>query len=191
MIIEYHRPTTLEEALSLLQRADPLTLPLGGGTVLTQASPQPVAAVDLQALGLDQIQPRGNVVELGAALTLQALIEAAGPGSDAPLALPPALIAAAGGTQLWLSAGVISVTTTLSRLPCAPWVMSTPAVRSPQSLAVGPTLVEVEIATALPLMMRFLMLTVTSLRMSMMAFSSRAFGCGLSGAMMVGIPSNP
>ena len=40
MIIEYHRPTTLEEALSLLQRADHLTLPLGGGTVLTQTSPQ-------------------------------------------------------------------------------------------------------------------------------------------------------
>lgn len=94
MIIEYHRPTTLEEALALLQRAEPVTLPLGGGTVLTQASPQPVAAVDLQALGLDKIQPRGNFAELGAALTLQGLIVAAGPESDAPLPLPPALIAA-------------------------------------------------------------------------------------------------
>ncbi|MEW5871169.1 MAG: FAD binding domain-containing protein [Chloroflexota bacterium] len=77
MIIEYHRPATLEEALSLLARPEPLTLPLAGGTVLNQPGSASVAAVDLQALGLDQIQARGNSLELGATLTLQGLVEAA------------------------------------------------------------------------------------------------------------------
>lgn len=77
MIIEYHRPATLEEALSLLARPEPLTLPLAGGTVLNLPDSPPVAAVDLQLLGLDQVQARGNFLELGATLTLQRLAEVA------------------------------------------------------------------------------------------------------------------
>jgi putative selenate reductase FAD-binding subunit len=76
MIIEYHRPTTLQEALELLKRPEPVSLPLAGGSALNRPDGPPVAAVDLQALGLDTYQPRGNTVELGATLTLQTLAEA-------------------------------------------------------------------------------------------------------------------
>jgi len=80
MIIEYKRPATLDEALELLARRDPLSVPLAGGSALNRPSPEPVAAVDLQSLGLDHYEARGNSLELGAMLTLQALLEAKDPG---------------------------------------------------------------------------------------------------------------
>ncbi len=70
MIIEYHRPTTIEEALELLARQEPRTLPLGGGTVLNRPDPEKVAAVDLQALGLDGLHNTGKSLVVGAAVTL-------------------------------------------------------------------------------------------------------------------------
>jgi CO/xanthine dehydrogenase FAD-binding subunit len=76
MIKEYHRPTTIDEALALLQRSDPPTVPLAGGSVLNRAStPGEFAVVDLQSIGLDGFQARGNSWELGAMLTLQRLLE--------------------------------------------------------------------------------------------------------------------
>jgi putative selenate reductase FAD-binding subunit len=75
MIIEYQRPTTLQEALELLRRAEPTSLPLGGGTVLNQPDGRQIAAIDLQALGLNTIERRGNTIEMGATLTLQAMLE--------------------------------------------------------------------------------------------------------------------
>jgi CO/xanthine dehydrogenase FAD-binding subunit len=78
MIIEYHRPKTIEEALALLARAYLVTAPLAGGTVLNRPTPQPIAAVDLQSLGLNRLQRRGNFLELGATLTLQNLLKAPG-----------------------------------------------------------------------------------------------------------------
>jgi CO/xanthine dehydrogenase FAD-binding subunit len=75
MIIEYHRPQTLEEALALLRRSNPLTLPLGGGSALNKPSPERFAVVDLQALGLDGARLQGNTLELGATHTLAALAE--------------------------------------------------------------------------------------------------------------------
>ncbi len=87
MIIEYHRPETLEEALQLLSRTEPPTFPLGGGTVLNQPSKQEFAVVDLQALGLNQINSQGKVLEIGAAVRLQALLER----SDALPALAQAI----------------------------------------------------------------------------------------------------
>lgn len=83
MIVEYHRPNTLEEALSLLNRSDMRTLPLGGGTVLNHPSQERFAIVDLQALGLDVNVRGSNTWTLGATLTLQALLETP--------ELPPAL----------------------------------------------------------------------------------------------------
>ncbi len=74
-IIEYHRPNQLEQALALLQRPDPRTLPLGGGTWLNQPGGDPVAVVDLQSLGLDELQRQGQFLQLGAALRLQSLLE--------------------------------------------------------------------------------------------------------------------
>lgn len=73
MIIEYHRPQTLDAALELLARTEPVTLPLGGGTMLNRPSPLRVAVVDLQALGLDTLARRGNFLDVGARVTLQAL----------------------------------------------------------------------------------------------------------------------
>lgn len=75
MILEYHRPTTLEEALHLLARPQPPTRPLGGGTLLNRPSAEAFAVVDLQALALDFIQAEGNTLRVGATLTLQALLD--------------------------------------------------------------------------------------------------------------------
>lgn len=76
MIIEYHRPETIQDALRLLARSQPHTVPLGGGTVVNQASPAPLAVVDLQALGLDTWQIQGNTLWAGAMVRLQTLLEA-------------------------------------------------------------------------------------------------------------------
>ncbi|MFA5875040.1 MAG: FAD binding domain-containing protein, partial [Anaerolineales bacterium] len=73
MITEYHRPQTLEEALKLLTA--PNTRPLGGGTVLTHPGDEAFAVVDLQALGLAKLHKSGNNLEIGATVTLQALLE--------------------------------------------------------------------------------------------------------------------
>lgn len=75
MILEYHRPQTMEEALKLLGRAEPVTVPLGGGTLLNRPGQPEVAVVDLQALGLNTLERGGSSLELGATLTLQALLE--------------------------------------------------------------------------------------------------------------------
>jgi len=73
MITEYHRPSSLDEAIALLAR--PNTVPLGGGTLLSKPSPDPFAVVDLQKLGLDSISTRGNDLVLGATVPIQAIYE--------------------------------------------------------------------------------------------------------------------
>ncbi|HKI52543.1 MAG TPA: FAD binding domain-containing protein, partial [Anaerolineales bacterium] len=81
MITAYHRPKSLDEALKILTQQD--TVPLGGGTLLSHEQPfgsvqdrsDSVQAVDLQLLGLDSLTKNGNNLELGATLTLQALLE--------------------------------------------------------------------------------------------------------------------
>jgi putative selenate reductase FAD-binding subunit len=73
MITTYHRPKTLDEALTLLTQLN--TLPIGGGTLLSKPTTDPVQAVDLQLLNLDSLTKSGNNLELGATLTLQSLLE--------------------------------------------------------------------------------------------------------------------
>lgn len=74
MITTYHRPKSLDEALSLLSK--PNTLPLGGGTLLSQGSViNPFEVVDLQSLDLGSIDKRGNELQIGATATLQQLLE--------------------------------------------------------------------------------------------------------------------
>jgi len=85
MITTYHRPNTLDEALTLL--AHPNRVPLGGGTLLSHSTADPVEVVDLQALRLDTIQKSGNNLVIGATVTLQQLLESA----DCPAALKSAL----------------------------------------------------------------------------------------------------
>ncbi len=76
MILEYHRPKTLKEALQLLNRSKPLTRPLAGGTVLNRPGEDAMAVVDLQALGLEHYEVRGNLLRVGAMVRLQTLLEA-------------------------------------------------------------------------------------------------------------------
>ncbi len=84
MITAYHRPQTLDEALTLLSQ--PNTVPLGGGTLLSHSKTDSVEVVDLQALGLNSIKKSGNNpstlptvagqrLEIGATVTLQQLLE--------------------------------------------------------------------------------------------------------------------
>ena len=73
MITAYHRPQTLDEALTLLTQ--PNTVPLGGGTLLSHGTIDSIEAVDLQLLGLNSLTRKGNELEIGASATLQELLE--------------------------------------------------------------------------------------------------------------------
>jgi CO/xanthine dehydrogenase FAD-binding subunit len=73
MITTYHRPQSLDEALTLLTQ--PNRIPLGGGTLLARSTTDPVEVVDLQALSLDSVTKSGNNLEIGATVTLQQLLE--------------------------------------------------------------------------------------------------------------------
>jgi CO/xanthine dehydrogenase FAD-binding subunit len=75
MIIAYHRPESLENALELLSKPEMMTRPMGGGTKLINFGKESYAVVDLQLLGLNKIQDRGNVIDLGAQVTLQKMLE--------------------------------------------------------------------------------------------------------------------
>ena len=80
-LIEYHKPTTLDEALKLLRRTRLKTVPLAGGTSLVpEAAPDVQAVVDLNALELSYIKTsevsenlRG--LEVGATTKLQTLAD--------------------------------------------------------------------------------------------------------------------
>lgn len=88
MIIEYHRPQTLDEAISLIRRKTPRTLPLGGGTRLNRMSQGDLAVVDLQNLGLDQIQMTSVNLDIGGAVKLQTILN----NSNIPDAFHKALV---------------------------------------------------------------------------------------------------
>lgn len=75
MIVEYHRPEQLSEALALLARPTPRTLPMGGGTMLSRMRKPDVAVVDLQRLGLNKIEKEGQLLHIGATVTLQQVFE--------------------------------------------------------------------------------------------------------------------
>jgi len=90
MIVEYHRPETVEEALRLLNRQQPETLPLAGGSVINQPIIRKIAVVDLQALGLNTYVRKGNFLHLGATLTLQDMLEQS--ISVVPISIPMSLL---------------------------------------------------------------------------------------------------
>jgi CO/xanthine dehydrogenase FAD-binding subunit len=75
MIVEYYRPKTIDEALSLLARKGIKTFPLGGGTVLNQPSEDKKAVVDLQLLGLNAIEKKEKKLIIGSTATLQQILE--------------------------------------------------------------------------------------------------------------------
>ncbi len=77
---EYHRPGSVAEALSLLDRSDRRLLPLAGGTHLvgqleSLALRDLDGVVDLRDLGLNTIRQEGSELCLGATVTLTAVIE--------------------------------------------------------------------------------------------------------------------
>jgi CO/xanthine dehydrogenase FAD-binding subunit len=78
MIIEYLRPTTIPEALSLLAREQPVSYALGGGSHINRKQDLEYAVVDLQALGLAKINKSGHSVQVGATSTLQDLLDFTG-----------------------------------------------------------------------------------------------------------------
>jgi putative selenate reductase FAD-binding subunit len=75
MITEYYRPDNIEEALSLLSRQNVCTIPLAGGTAIDHRGREPIEVVDLQALGLDDVENKGNFLHLGAMVTLQECLQ--------------------------------------------------------------------------------------------------------------------
>ena len=75
MIVDYHRPANLEEALQLLRQTDLKYIPLAGGTAIDRYNKEDIGVVDLQDLGLNQIHDRGNTIELGATVVLQRLLD--------------------------------------------------------------------------------------------------------------------
>lgn len=75
---EYHKPNSLDEAITLLRRTTPRTAVLAGGTWLNGEAPRDIeAVVDIGGLGLNQIirQSSPPLMRLGATATLQVLIE--------------------------------------------------------------------------------------------------------------------
>src|SRR4030042_3274512 len=87
MITAHNPPQNLDEWLKLISRSSPETVPLGGGTILSQHRGDSIEVVDLQALGLNRIAKRGKDLDVGAAVTLQALLESLECPEDMALAL--------------------------------------------------------------------------------------------------------
>jgi CO/xanthine dehydrogenase FAD-binding subunit len=81
MIVEYARPKTFEAALQLLMRTEPVTVAIGGGSTVSKHYGKKIAVVDLQDLGLNYVQREGNVLRIGATVTL-ARLEAEFAGTD-------------------------------------------------------------------------------------------------------------
>lgn len=77
---EYHKPTSLTEAIALLQRTDVYLQPLAGGSQLigqleTRQRKDIDGVVDLRLLELHAIQADGESLHLGATATLTNVIE--------------------------------------------------------------------------------------------------------------------
>lgn len=74
-ISAYHRPTSLNDTLALLDRPGVVTRVLAGGTALNPDPGDTEEVVDLQALGLDAISIEGPVLSYGATTTLRGLVD--------------------------------------------------------------------------------------------------------------------
>lgn len=70
MIIDYSRPKSIKEALELLARKEPRSIPLAGGSVVSKYKGDPVAVIDLQDLGLDKITKEDGATNVGSMVTL-------------------------------------------------------------------------------------------------------------------------
>lgn len=75
MIIEYHRPKTLEDLFVVLTRNQPRTLVLGGGLFINEVIKEPIAVADIQALGLVGIKKAGKVLQIGSGENLASILD--------------------------------------------------------------------------------------------------------------------
>ena len=75
MIKTYYRPTSLDEALSLLSNPEEKAKPLGGGTRISKHKGPEISVVDLQELGLNNIEKSGGRISTGAMVRLDALLK--------------------------------------------------------------------------------------------------------------------
>lgn len=73
-LVGYHRPKSIAEATALLDGPNRMAL-AGGTTIAHDGGGNPVELVDLQALGLGTISANGSLIEIGATVTLQALMD--------------------------------------------------------------------------------------------------------------------
>jgi CO/xanthine dehydrogenase FAD-binding subunit len=87
MIIEYHQPATLAEALRLLQRTAPRTIPVGGGTSVVHRKDD-VAVVDLKHLGWDYLQVGSDSIRAGSMVKVRQLESIKGFSSWLPVEGP-------------------------------------------------------------------------------------------------------
>jgi carbon-monoxide dehydrogenase medium subunit len=73
---EYHRPDSIDKAVTLLRRGGPGTVALAGGTTLVASGRRDVeAVVDLRALPLAYVRAQSATLFIGATITLQQLID--------------------------------------------------------------------------------------------------------------------
>ena len=73
MIVDYYRPHDVKETLQLLEDQNKNIVLMGGGTAIDRNDVEPMTVVDLQNVGLEEIQKKGNFLEIGATVTLQSL----------------------------------------------------------------------------------------------------------------------
>jgi carbon-monoxide dehydrogenase medium subunit len=72
----YHRPGSIDEAVTLLRGSGPTTVALAGGTRLVASGRRDVeSVVDLRDLSLSYVRAQGATLFLGATTTLQELID--------------------------------------------------------------------------------------------------------------------
>ncbi len=73
-LVGYHRPESITQAIRLL--GAPGRMALAGGTAIRHdGGGDPIELVDLQSLGLGRIEASGAGIELGATVSLQALVD--------------------------------------------------------------------------------------------------------------------
>ena len=73
---QYHRPKNIDEALQLLSRPELKTTILAGGTSLLARSDRDIGQViDLQGMGLDQIESAQGKMVIGAMVRLQRIVD--------------------------------------------------------------------------------------------------------------------
>jgi CO/xanthine dehydrogenase FAD-binding subunit len=78
-VAAYHQPGSLPEALALLERHGPSLLVMAGGTVamplINEGISLPEAVIGLRRAGLDGLERVGDVMHIGATVTLTRLLE--------------------------------------------------------------------------------------------------------------------